>query len=411
MQEIINASLRGVISSRGKNRSRTILAILSIALAVGALTVLLSLGDGMRELISDNLEELHPDILWVSTGGQIDSLRYPANITKDQIKKVENISDISVVSPRRIAYTLINGTNFTLDKATVIGAEIDRERLLVKISQGRWLERNNEVVVGKRLANDAGLRVGDNIQINGIGFNIVGVHERAVPVYPDVEYAEFPIINAPRTDLNIVFITYGDAVTIFGERIDQLIVKIGNPNNAYDIAQKVWDAVRWSWPRPEIGAYGEVFAKVDLIAIDFLKKKIDVIEFILFSMALLGFAIASLNIYSTVHSMILENTKDIGIMKAIGAANKHVYLYFLFWVITIGIIGTIMGWLFGKLGILALQQFAPFNVYYLITWRIYLISLGISLLICVTAPLKPMLKATKAQPAEVFGWLSGYELR
>jgi ABC-type antimicrobial peptide transport system permease subunit len=56
----------------------------------------------------------------------------------------------------------------------VDGAPADVPGLLV-LDSGRWLHGGNEVVLGRTLARDKGLRVGDTLRLNGTTFSVVGV--------------------------------------------------------------------------------------------------------------------------------------------------------------------------------------------------------------------------------------------
>ena len=74
---------------------------------------------------------------------------------------------------------------------------------------------------------------------------------------------------------------------------------------------------------------------------------ISVINGILILIALISVIVASVNIMNTMYTSVLERTREIGIMKAIGARNSNIRTIFIFESGLLGIVGGILGELLG----------------------------------------------------------------
>ncbi|MCK4446537.1 MAG: FtsX-like permease family protein, partial [Candidatus Marinimicrobia bacterium] len=120
--------------------------------------------------------------------------------------------------------------------------------------------------------------------------------------------------------------------------------------------------------------------------------------------------VAIFNIVSSLMMIVIEKTKDIGVLKSMGVNNRQITLIFLFEGVLVGIAGTILGyiiawfiaWMQMRFGIVSI----PKDVYFmsklpiLLCWKDFLfIGLG-ALLFSVIATVYPSLKAVKLSPSE-----------
>lgn len=120
--------------------------------------------------------------------------------------------------------------------------------------------------------------------------------------------------------------------------------------------------------------------------------------------------VAAFNIASTLIMMVMEKTKDIAILKAMGATNKSIRKIFVFKGIVIGSIGTIFGVCLGFIlcTVLKYYQFIelPGDVYYITTLPVKLELLDVVIIasaamaISFLATLYPARQASKLDPVE-----------
>lgn len=120
--------------------------------------------------------------------------------------------------------------------------------------------------------------------------------------------------------------------------------------------------------------------------------------------------VAAFNIASTLIMMVMSKTRDIAILKAMGATDKSIRKIFVFKGMIIGAIGTTIGTGLGVLGAVLLKYYKfielPGDVYYFTSLPVQLEGLDIlaiiaaALIICFLATLYPAHKASKLNPVE-----------
>jgi lipoprotein-releasing system permease protein len=120
--------------------------------------------------------------------------------------------------------------------------------------------------------------------------------------------------------------------------------------------------------------------------------------------------VAAFNIASTLIMMVMEKTKDIAILKAMGASNASIRRIFVYKGMVIGTLGTTLGVILGSLICELLRRYKfielPGDVYYFTALPVQLqlmdvlVIAGASLLICFLATLYPAGQASKLNPVE-----------
>jgi len=120
--------------------------------------------------------------------------------------------------------------------------------------------------------------------------------------------------------------------------------------------------------------------------------------------------VAAFNIASTLIMMVMEKTKEIGILKSMGATKRSIWFIFTFEGTLIGVLGAIFGTLLGVFLCWSLQTWLPINIpnsiYQIdhlpaeISWRFVGFINVASLVICWLATLYPAWRASTLKPVE-----------
>ncbi len=131
------------------------------------------------------------------------------------------------------------------------------------------------------------------------------------------------------------------------------------------------------------------------------------VMFIILSLIIL---VAAFNIASTLIMMVMGKTRDIAILRAMGATQRSIRKIFVFKGVVIGLIGTVAGTLLGVVGCLLLKEYhfieLPADVYYFTTLPVHLEVLDViailaaAMAICFLATLYPAYKASRFDPVE-----------
>ena len=106
-----------------------------------------------------------------------------------------------------------------------------------------------------------------------------------------------------------------------------------------------------------------------------------------------GFVLANLFLLS-----VNERKQEIGIRRALGAKKRDILIQFLYEAVIITTIGAVLGFILGVLGSKLLTLIAEFPVYF--SYKAFVISLVVSVIVGVISVLNPALKASNLNPIE-----------
>jgi len=120
--------------------------------------------------------------------------------------------------------------------------------------------------------------------------------------------------------------------------------------------------------------------------------------------------VAAFNIASTLIMMVMGKTRDIAILKAMGATHRSIRKIFVFKGTVIGAIGTALGTVLGVAGCILLKHYKfielPGDVYYFTTlpvqleWFDVLVIIAAAMAICFLSTIYPAYKASQLNPVE-----------
>jgi lipoprotein-releasing system permease protein len=138
----------------------------------------------------------------------------------------------------------------------------------------------------------------------------------------------------------------------------------------------------------------------------------------MFTILSLIIVVAALNIISSLFMLVKDKTKDIAILRTIGASQRQIMFIFIYNGMLIGLIGTISGMILGTSFALNIDRIRKYleqitgakifdaMIYFLYTLPsdvqaddVWMIG-AMSLLICLTATIYPAYKASKLNPID-----------
>jgi len=198
---------------------------------------------------------------------------------------------------------------------------------------GRMLkpDERTKIVLGSTYKDrpifDRLLRIGDDVNINGEYFEIVGFLERT---------GSFQVDS--------VVLMNEDAARFLFDKPDVFSVIQVVPINVQDI-DVVAENIRHDLRKSRNVRIGKedfsVATSQDIL--DSLNNILSVVTYFLIGIAAISILVGGVGVMNTMFTSILERTKEIGIMKAIGARNSDILLMFLFESGLLGLVGGLIG--------------------------------------------------------------------
>ncbi len=255
------------------------------------------------------------------------------------------------------------------------------------------------IILGKELGRQLGVVESDVIfMISPRGMLGPGGHLPAMRRYKVVGFFESGMYEF---DGSLAYIHLAEAQKIMrlSDSVSGIEVRLDDIYRAGKIADQITDLLGFPfWTRTWMQMNKNLFSALKL------EKTV---MFIILALIIL---VAAFNIASSLIMMVMEKTKDVAILKAMGATNSSVRKIFVFKGLVIGTIGTTLGVIFGFILCWLLEKYKfielPGDVYYITTLPVRLEILDVTmiaaaaLVICFLATLYPANQAAKLDPVD-----------
>lgn len=321
---------------------RSWLTVLSILLGIMTIFAIVSFGLGIRSYMDTLAEEAGIDTLYI----QAKSAGAPGTDenfmqTKDDLDFVSKIKGVKEISGM---YMKVGEIKHDKNRAYSFVIGFDPEDWILKtftvdIVKGRQLKTGeaDKVALGYNYQFDdkvlkKALRLGDNAELNGKNFDVVGFYEE---------------VGNPQDDSQI-YLTYKGMEELYPDvknKFGFIILKAEKNVDTEALADKIKDKLRKHKGQEEgkedfyVQTFSDLLATFNII--------LTVLNGILVLIALISLVVASVNITNTMYTAVLERTQEIGIMKAVGAKNSEILLIFVVESGLLGMVGGIVGVIFG----------------------------------------------------------------
>ncbi|MFH0958266.1 MAG: lipoprotein-releasing ABC transporter permease subunit [Pseudomonadota bacterium] len=257
----------------------------------------------------------------------------------------------------------------------------------------------NGVIIGKELASANSLRMGDSIQL-------ISPQGKRTPIGAIPRVQSFKIAGIFKSgmyefDSNLVYMGLEEAQKFFemGSGVTGIEVNLRNIYDAPKIASRIESNLGVPyWTRTWRDMYRNLFSALKL-------EKIAM--FIILTFIVL---VAAFNIIISLMMLVMEKSRDIAVLKSLGATSDLIMRIFVVQGMIIGATGTLLGAVAGLLGgaLLAKYPFIelPEEIYTISTipiaiypWDVVIICM-LALTICFVATIYPSYRAARLEPAE-----------
>ena len=306
--------------------------------------MLVSISLGLQGAVEEQFRTLGTDKIFIqpSTGflGPPGSVA-GVTLTEDDVKtieKVRGVKDYSFFTAGNAKVEFRGETRFML----VWG--IDPEHLDVysevesfEIEEGKLLEKgdHNSVMLGWLFAQEKvfkkSVRTGNKLTINGQDFKVKGNLER---------------IGTPDDD-RIILMDLDSFRELFDiqDRVDIIIVQIDEGEDINEVSDRIEKKLRGSRGVTEKTQDFSIIKPEELL--ESFGNVLNIITAFLAGVAAISLFVGGIGMANTMYTSVVERTKEIGIMKAIGARNKDILYIFLIESGLLGLVGAGIGVLLG----------------------------------------------------------------
>ncbi len=243
-----------------------------------------------------------------------------------------------------------------------------------RMVEGERLTSNRQIMIGRKMADAQGFKVGDTVSLNGVRYRVVGIYEHSSSGF----------------ELGGV-ITLRDAQALAGRprKVTVFLVDLRDPSQA----EYVVEEINTSYPEVHATLSGDFAEQMpDMKA---SKAMTD-------GVAVIAILVGGVGMMNTMLMAVLERTREIGVLRALGWRRRAILSLIVRESLALGVLGAVAGigiafglaWLLGRI---------PFYGGWLaFAWQadVFAQSIGVAIGLGLIGGLYPAIRATRLQPIE-----------
>lgn len=394
-----------------KSKMRSWLTIIGIVIGVAAVVAIISIGQGMQESVQANLGSLGADLITVTPGfsratggggfrGGSSAGGAGINLTDKDLNVIKQVPGVlyanGMVSGRS---DMVLGTEKTSVSISGVDTAVWRSMVTTKLEAGRYLQPgdSNAVVIGSSLAHDIFLQpltLNRPVTIGGKTFKVVGIFAKSGgfggtdnAVYMPADYAR-------------------DVITenISRNTFTSIMVKVADQSLADKISE---DIVQKLMPARHVNSRTRDFTVTAFAAIQQqITGVVQTISIFLAAIAAVSLLVGAVGIANTMFMSVMERTRQIGLLKALGATDNEVMKIFLIESGLFGFVGGVLGIISGILisviisavGLRAIGPGGTMNA--VVTPQLLVFALLFSVFVGIISGVVPARTAAKMNPVD-----------
>lgn len=331
-----------VLKSARHRPLRSWLTVAGIVIGVMLVVVIFALSSGVKSILSNMLQSFGSELVFVIPGKETNPLAGffgGQRFNEDDLMNLERIPGVEFVGLADVGVlnveykgekksSMVHGIPWKQFRA------IFEESQGVKMREGEWPTRDDsrDIILGYLVADKLfknPVRVGDEIIIKSKRMRVAGI---------------FGPMGSQEDDNS--FYTSLDTFHAFTGKGPGAISAFVKVERGADI-DLVGRQVKFELSKQEEVRDFSVLTPSRANAL--VGSIIGVVEFVLFIIALVSLVVGAVGVMNTMYTSVLERTRHIGIMKAVGASRDAILSLFLIEAGLIGLMGGIMGVALGLL--------------------------------------------------------------
>ena len=381
-------------------------SLVGIILGVATLIVVMSVMNGFRTELVDRILGINGHlIVYKKNGLSIENYHKIVN----QITDTQNVIAVTPYLEGQALAKTKNSVSGIIIRGTK-WSDLPAKKLLWKSLDNTTIENfkiKQNVIIGHRLAQRLNLRVGDYISL--ISPNVMETAIGVLPIRQNFMVGGYFDIGMYEYDNNFIFIPWEKAENFLSTKqiAHGIEIFLQNPKRTQNV-------------------YDDLSSKLNenLTIIDWKKRNssfmnaLDVEKNVMFVILTLIILVATFNIISSMIMLVQTKKSDIALMRTMGASKYLIIRIFMLTGSIIGILGTIIGAIFGIIlsinietirnfisTLFGKELFSP-QIYFLstlpsnINFKEVLVVMGLSVSLTLLASIFPAWKASKISPAE-----------
>ena len=392
-------------NSLNSNKLRTGLTMLGIIIGVAAVISMLAIGQGASASITESIQSLGTNLLYVSTDTSVSNYQFLTYRDAKAIQESLLATSIIAVAPSIQVNTSVSYSGVSISP-TILGvtpeyALVRNENVLsgIFILENHLDNAETVAVIGADIVNDLfGSSIGvlgEKIRIGNTLYTIIGILESkgGTSIGSSDNQIFIPLTTAHKRLV---------AKSKVNDRVNLISISAVNPEVMGQAIEEITAILQSQHNIPFAGTLDFTVRSQEDMA-EAATSITQILTIFLGGIGSISLLVGGIGIMNIMLVSVIERTKEIGLRKAVGARDSDIMLQFLIESLVIGLIGGVLGVLFGW-GISSLIRgvaaFGNTTLNPVITPESILLATIFSFVIGLVFGLYPASRAAKLEPVE-----------
>lgn len=402
---MIREHIRLALTTIRHAKLRSALTMLGIIIGVSSVTTVLSIGQGVRNQVADEVAQFGSNLIQVTPGkgfvkndeGEVESFNFTAafgtsTLSENDLKTIQASEGVDAAAPFMIISGNVTSDDKTISNALIVATNSDLpEALNLEVGDGSFFntqQTGNVVVIGSDIAEQVfGARraIGGVIDIRGERFAVIGVMAKRTSNLsfggPDLNDAVYiPLEAGKRFNQGVV-------------QIQEIDIKGSDGTNLDDTVRLLEEALQTNHGGADdfsVVKQSELVKVADTI--------LGLITSFVAAIAAISLAVGGIGIMNIMLVSVTERTREIGLRKAVGATNRQILLQFLIEAVVLSLVGGLLGLVFAFLIVTLIAAFSDISGAF--SPGTLVLAVGVSVAVGVIFGIAPAAKAARKHPID-----------
>lgn len=340
------------------SKLRSWLTIIGIIIGIAAVVSIISISLGAQQQLKARLSGLGADVLTISPGvqrafgagfggggfggggstGSSSSASSVKNLTERDITAIKSVSNVKYALGQISGQADVTYLSKTAKKSQITGVDISvwKDVTTATLSSGRFLTKGDaySVVIGSRMATSVfskEIPINSKIIIGGQSFNVVGITSEGSGIYMPIDIARTILEDKNNKNFDSISVKIKD-VNLANQTVTDITNKLMLLHGILQESKKDFT----------VSNPAEMQATI--------QQTMNTMTLFLGAIAAISLLVGAIGIANTMFTSTLEKTREIGVLKAVGARNRDILSIFL---INAGLIGFVGGFGGVVIGVIA----------------------------------------------------------
>ncbi|MGB9936188.1 MAG: ABC transporter permease [Methanobacterium sp.] len=369
-----------IIKNPFRNKTRTSLAIIGIAIGIATIVALGLITGGLKTSTESTLKSGGAEVTVIQSG--TDGFM-SGSIDQNRVTDIKNISGIKdTAGILRKSVSIKESSSSSLGPGGFILSGIDREKLnLVGVDNvnGTLFSNGdvNEIIIGKSASQNLNKTIGDTITLFNKDFKITGIYETG---------------NFIQDAGGYISLNKMQNLTNENDKVSSIAVKITDNANATEVGKSIENAY-----------LDELSTTTGAAGAERINQGLSFIDTATWAISLLAIIIGGVGVINTMIMSVYERTREIGVLKAVGWRSRRILGMILGESIVLTIIAALVGIIVGIVGVEVLLSLTPSTqgiIKPAYSLELFLRALGIAFLVGIIGGIYPAYRASRLAPTE-----------